>query len=138
MFCYCYQIMEIFEINAQHSIQTWFLQIKHFPFQIPNSSKEGYWQVTPQKHVIWYDSYQTGNICYMLYQIIHHFWMEPISMTLMTKIEENCLILIRGGHWDGSKSHRRRCWHVKAYACNFEMVSLMSLLDLISTKALFW
>ena len=23
---------------------------------------------------------------------------------------------IRGGPWDGSKRHRRKCWHVKAYA----------------------
>ena len=28
---------------------------------------------------------------------------------------------IRGGPWDGSKSLRRRCWHVKAFACNFQM-----------------
>ena len=31
---------------------------------------------------------------------------------------------IRGGSWDGSKSHRRRFCHVKAYAWDFEMAQL--------------
>ena len=32
--------------------------------------------------------------------------------------------MLRGGPWDGSKSHRRRFCHVKAYAWDFEMAQL--------------
>ena len=41
---------------------------------------------------------------------IWFFWLKPYTG-----------IPVRGGPWDGSKSLRRRCWHVKPFACNFEM-----------------
>ena len=42
-----------------------------------------------------------------------------IPQTFLFSVEDG---YIRGGGlWDGLKSHRSGCWHVKPYACDSEM-----------------
>ena len=97
----------------------------HFKFQIHLKraiDKLHHQNTTEKRHMVWFIPHWQ----YLLHVIsINLPFLDGTNFYDANDENWRKLPMICGGHWDCSKSHRRRCWHVKAYACNFEMVSLL-------------